>query len=212
MFKVFFLMFESPVAWEKIAQAQRGILFVLLTYLLPWVLLVSVAEAWSLQHWGKWQPEFAKFRMFTAPMAERFVLLQGIFFIVMVFASAGLLHVVSKNFSARHRFAQTFALAAYGCSPFFLFHLLNLSPKLHPVVGWIVGALVCVFILYQGVPRVLRAEATHAFGIYFSAIFILLFTSALVRIFTGLYLLGNVNFQASPLLRALGQWLNPAGT
>ena len=55
MIKVFFLIFEPAVTWEKIALARRGYAFIWATYLLPFMLLVTAAEAWGLKHWGKWQ-------------------------------------------------------------------------------------------------------------------------------------------------------------
>ena len=62
MLKVFFLLFEPAVAWDKIAQAKRGFVYILATYLLPLVLLATALEGWGLKEWGKWQPhEFHRY-------------------------------------------------------------------------------------------------------------------------------------------------------
>ena len=65
MLKVFFLIFEPDVAWEKISQARRGLVFISVFHLLPLVALATVAEGWGLLNWGKWQPRFSRTKVFT---------------------------------------------------------------------------------------------------------------------------------------------------
>jgi len=63
--------------------------------------------------------------------------------------------------------------------------------------------------LYQGIPRVMLPDPTHAFGVYLSAVFVMVLTSGLERLITGLYLLGRMDFHhswlSSNLAHLLGQ-------
>jgi len=208
MFKVFFLIFEADVAWEKIAQAKRGYAFILATYLLPFVALVTVAEGWGLMNWGRWQPELHKIRIFTDQQTiVHFEILQAVLFLAVVFLSALLLHVASAQFHGRRTYLQSFTVIAYAFSPLFLLHLLNLFPTVHPATSWGIGIVLTIWVLYQGIPRLLERDPVHAFGNYLSAICVVLLLSGLMRIFTAMYLLGYINFQHSAITRALGHWL-----
>lgn len=208
MLKVFFLLFEPDVAWEKIAQVRRGYAFILLTYLLPFIALVTVLDGWGLMQWGKWQPRFHKLKLFADPVPViHFEILQAGLLLAVVFLGALLLHLASADFHGRRTYLQSFTVIAYSFSPMFLVHPLNLYPDVNPAVPWAIGLMLSIWVLYQGIPRVLERDPVHAFGNYLSAIFVMLLTSGLARLFTGMYLLGYINFEHSAVTRALGHWL-----
>ncbi len=207
MLKVFFLIFEPAVAWDKIANAKRGYLFILGTYLLPVILLATVVEGWGLQRWGKWQPHYNKTRVFSEPTVWNYEILQAVLFLLMVFICSILLHIACQNFHGKRTRLQSFTVIAYGFSPLFYLHTLNAWSAMHPGISWALGIVMTMWVLYQGVPRVLSKDPTHAFGVYLSALFIVALMSAIVRLLTGMFLLGQFNFQRSAFTRALGQWL-----
>ncbi len=207
MLKVFFLIFEPAVAWDKIARAKRGFVFILATHLLPLVLLATALEGWGLKEWGKWQPYYGKVRDFSLPTIVKFEILQAGLLLAVVIGSAGLVHLASQNFHGRRTYLQTFTTIAYAFSPFLYLHVLNAWPAVHPGYPWGIGILLTVWVLYQGVPRVLAPDPTHAFGVYFSAVFIVVLTSGIVRLMTGMFLMGRINFNHSAFTRALGHWL-----
>jgi hypothetical protein len=208
MIRVFFLIFEPAVAWEKIAKAQRGYAFVLGTYVLPFVLLATVLEGWGLMKWGRWQPRFNRIKIFTdQQVVVHFEIMQAVIFLLVIFISALLLRFACEQFHGQRKFRDTLTVMAYSFGPTMLFHLVNLFPTVHPVVGWIIGTVLSLFVLYAGVPRVMQPLPVHAFGAYMSAVFILLLMSGLARIFTAMFLLGQINFSHSAATRALGHWL-----
>ena len=207
MLKVFFLIFEPAVAWEKISQAKRGYVFILGTYLLPVIALACAVEGWGLMHWGKWRPHYKKIASFSDQTVLRYEMLQAALFLAVIFICSGLLHIASQNFHGKRTYLQTFTAIAYGFSPLFFLHALNIWPTLHPAIPWIIGIVMTMWVLYQGIPRVIAPDPTHAFGVYLSALFIVVLVSAIVRLLTGMFLLGEYNFQRSALTRALGQWL-----
>ena len=76
-----------------------------------------------------------------------------------------------------------------------------------PWATWGVGVALTVWILYQGIPRVLQPDPTHAFGLYLSAVFVIVLSSGLGRMITGMYLLGYMSFEHSWLTRELSRFL-----
>ena len=198
MIKAFFLIFEPGVAWARIAQVQRGFAYILGLYLLPMIVLSSVAEGWGLYHWGKWQPQFQKVRVFPhrAEIITIEVIQAGLF-LIMVLLSALLLLKISQTFENRRNFLQAFTTMSYAFSPFFVVHLFDAGRMIHPATTWLIGIALTCWVLYQGIPLVMQPDPTHAFGVYLSSIFVILLTSGLARIFTAMDLLGYVDFHHS---------------
>jgi len=62
---------------------------------------------------------------------------------------------------------------------------------------------VVVWTLYQGIPRVMQPDPTHAFGVYLSTTIVIVMTSATVRVITGMYLLGYMDVQHSWMSRTI---------
>jgi hypothetical protein len=197
MIKVFFLIFEPGVAWDRIVQAQRSFAYVFGVHLLPLILLATVVEGWGLVHWGHWQPQFHKIREFSVATAIVFEAIQAFLFIAMILISAFLILNMSQTFDNRRSFTQAFTTVAYSFSPIFLVHPLNADPMMNPWVPWAIGIVLTIWILYQGIPRSMQPDQTHAFGLYLSAIAVVLLMSGIARVLTALFLLGQVDFQHS---------------
>jgi hypothetical protein len=136
-----------------------------------------------------------------------FEVLQAALFLLVVLISSLLLYIASESFHGKKSFLQAFTVMAYGFSPLFLCQFLNLIPALNLFVGWGIGITLTVWILYSGVPRVLQSLPAHAFGVYLSAVAIAVLLSGLVRAFTAMFLTSQINFNHSPVTRALGHWL-----
>lgn len=197
MIKVFFLIFEPGVAWERIAQARRSIAFVFGTHLLPMIILATAVEGWGLAHWGKWQPKFQKFREFPPGHIVTFEVIQALLFLAMVLVSALVLRNISQPFESRRTYRQAFTVMAYGFSPLFLVRVLDAAPMMSPWTTWAIGLMLTFWVLYQGIPRVMLPDPTHAFGLYLSAVIVALLTSGVARVLPALYLLGQVDFKHS---------------
>ena len=84
MIKVFFLIFEPSVAWEKIAQARRGFLYITVTHLLPFILLGAALEAWGLGRHGKWQPQFQMFKAYSPQEICAYEIIQSLLLLAVV--------------------------------------------------------------------------------------------------------------------------------
>jgi len=209
MIKAFFLLFEPVVAWDRLAQSRRGVGFILATYLLPTLLIIAAVESWGLVTMGKWQPVFQKTRDFHLPehLGEvvAFGVAQFLLSLAVVFVSALLIKNISGTFRESHNFRQAFILVAYSLSPLFLLRLLDAIPTMHPMVTWSLGITLTIWVMYQGLPRVLQPDPTHAFGLYISSVIVVVLTSGVVRLVTGLYILGRADFHHSWLTNKFPQ-------
>lgn len=197
MVKVFFLIFEPGVAWERIARARRGFAFIFATHLLPMIVLATAVEGWGLANWGKWQPQFKILREFPLSTIVVLEVIQALLFLAMVLVSALILQNISRTFQSRQTYLQAFTTMAYGFSPFFLVRMLDAGPMMNPWVSWAIGIVLTIWVLYQGIPRVMLPDPTHAFGLYLSAVITVLLMSAIARVLTALFLLGRVDFHHS---------------
>jgi hypothetical protein len=57
----------------------------------------------------------------------------------------------------------------------------------------VVGILLSIWVLYDGLPRLLAPDPTHAFGYYISSAIMLFMATGLVRGVTAMYLQSNVD-------------------
>ncbi len=207
MIKVFFLILDPGAAWDKIAQARRGFAFITTVHLLPLILLYTVLEGWGLHDHGKWQPRFHMFRKFPQPDIQTFEIIQFFLLFAMVFVSALLVYKISQTFNQRLTFLPAFTTVAYGFSPTFFVGFLNFFATMHPVVTWVLGTVLTIWILYQGIPRVMQPDPTHALGVYLSVSLVLILTSGLARLMAGMYLLGYMDLQNSWLAHKIASLL-----
>ena len=207
MIKVFFLIFEPGVAWEKIAQARRGLLHITALQLLPLLLLGSALEIWGLKEHGKWQPKYQMFKRFFPEDVYTFEVVQFVLLLLVVFVCALLVYKIAQTFQDRLTFLQAFTTIAYGFTPMFLVHFLDASATMHPAITWVIGVGITIWVLYQGIPRVMQPDPTHAFGVYLSTAFVVILTSGLARLLTAMYLLGYMDLHHSWLSQKISHLL-----
>ena len=199
MIKAFLLFFEPVQNWDKVARSQRSLAFIFVTYLLPMVILASAAEGFGLVHWGKYRAgaEFQALRPtpFTTSEVVVYEIVQAVLYIVVVFIAARILKSFGETFHGRHTHTQSFKTIAYGLSPLFVLRLFDAFPSVCPWINWFatwgIGVVLCVVVLYQGLPRVMMPDPPHAFGLYLMNSLLVVLITGLVRFVTGGYLSGD---------------------
>jgi hypothetical protein len=207
MIKAFLLILNPGRAWEKIAQEKRGFVYITLFQLLPLILVGTLLEAWGLHQHGKWQPKYQFIKKFLPQDIINYAIVQFVLLFVVVFVSALLVYKIAQTFQDRLTFLQAFTTVAYAFSPMLLVRFLDYGGAVHPAVTWGVGILMTIWILYSGIPRVMKTDPTHAFGVYISAIIVVIMTSGLARLLTAMYLLGYMDFPHSWLWRKISHLL-----
>jgi uncharacterized membrane protein YecN with MAPEG domain len=108
-----------------------------------------------------------------------------------VFLGARLIKALGETFHERHSFGQAFTVAAYGLSPVFLLRLLDAFPFISPWLTWGIGIALSAAVLYQGLPRVMQPDPSHAFGLYVTSVVILFMITGLACFLTTWYLQGR---------------------
>ena len=199
MFQALILMFEGATAWDRIALQAPGLARVFFLRLVPMMLISAALEGLGLAHWGKWQPEFRHYRIFTANQILTYEMAQSLLNLVMILLCAWLVQVMGRTFHGRdtYTYVRSFTAVVCSLSPMFLLRLLDPLPVMSPYISWALGIFLSIWVLYDGLPRLLLPDPTHAFGLYLSCAFVLVLATGSVRVFTALYLQGNVGFAHS---------------
>lgn len=191
MIKALLLIFEPIATWERIVQSQRRWWFVLMGFLLPLLLLTSLAEGFGLVQWGVVQKEMLRPKVFGLAEAAVYLGAQGLLSILVVFVAAWLIKSLGETFHGRHSFGQAFTAVAYGLSPLFALRVLDAFPAISPWVAWGLGILLSAAVLYHGLPRVMLPDPPHAFGLYLMSVLLLIVITGLARFVTAWYLAGR---------------------
>jgi hypothetical protein len=191
MIKALLLIFEPVATWHGIFRARRSVASILFAFLLPLLAVTTFGEGYGLVHWGKWQGEVARLKKF--PVAEAVVVETGqlLLSLLVVFAGANLIKSVGETFHGRQSYRQAFTTVAYGLSPFFLLRLLDAFAGISPWVGWSIGIILSVAVLYHGVPRMMEPDPSHALGLYFMSALLLVLVTGVVRFVTAACLQGK---------------------
>ncbi|MCL5098885.1 MAG: YIP1 family protein [Candidatus Omnitrophica bacterium] len=165
-----------------------------LGFLLPIVLLSDLVEGYVLVRWGGRAGPFERMITYNLDVVVRYASIQLILGLVMVGFGAVLIKWITDSFHLQPRFTQCFNLAAYGMSPVFLARFLHAIPTLNSWIIWAVGALGCIYILYQGIGIVLEPDQTKGFGLYLLSGLVFTILSGIAQLMASAILSGGVNF------------------
>jgi len=194
MIKALLLIFEPLGTWEGIARAKRGIVFIFAIYLLPLLLITSAAEGFGLVRWGRERgrlSEVTQVHPFSVNQTVIFEAAQFLLTVVAVFAGAKMVKSSCETFHGRNTYSQAFTAVAYGLGPLFLLRLLDIIPRINPWLSWSIGIILSIGVMYQGLPRILEPDPSHALGLFFMSSLLVTLLTGLVRFVTYWYLIGH---------------------
>lgn len=186
------LILDPANTWEKIETGPKDVPRVFFLFLLPLMLLSSIAQAWVLMHFGLTRSTFeylpARNTKVPSELALRYEGAQLIFGLVIVFGGALLYRKIGEGFHRRHSYTETFATLAYSISPLFLFRIFDGLPALSTWVCWGVGITLSAAALYRGIPRIMKPDPSNALGLYLLCSLLLISVSGLAHFFANLVL------------------------
>lgn len=191
MIKVFLLIFEPAVTWDKIARAKRSLWAVLFLHLAPLIALSVAGELLGRFYLGKSHAMGG-----AAKVSQNLIeygVLQFLFSFLVVFVGAKLVKAMAETFHARHNYTQCFTVVAYGLSALFFARMFNAIPGMNPWVSFGIGIVFSVATLYQGIPCVLQPDPPNAFGLFLMSGVLLAMVSGLAGLITLLVLQGRIN-------------------
>ncbi len=191
MIKALFLIFKPLQTWDGILLGQRSVVYLLVRYLLPMMVLAAVAEFFGLVEWGRHQTDFHRVHKFALGEAVVYETLRSLLLLVVVGVCAALVKMFGETFRERHTYRQTFTLVIFGLSPLFLLRLLDAAPGINPCLSWAIGIVLCLEVVYQGLPRVMEPDPPNAIGLFFMSALALVAITGLERFITYWYLSGH---------------------
>jgi hypothetical protein len=205
------LILEGGQAWDRIALRTQSFLQVLLLRLFPMLVITAVLEGLGLRRWGKWRPELRSNHHFSDSQIIGYEVTQLLFYLALILFCTRVVLKLGHTFTVREPFSPTRALTAvvYGFSPLFLLRLLDPFPAMNPYVTWGIGITLVFWVLYEGLPRLLQPDPSHAMGLYLSCGIVFLLSSLLVRILTALFLRSDWDFLNTSIGRNLLELLKP---
>lgn len=191
MIKALFLVFDPVATWERIALNSRRCFTVFFLDLLPVLILTSVVEAYGLLHWGRARGAVAEVTPFSKTQTFTYEGLQFVLTVIAVWLGAKVIKSLGDTFHGRHSLDQTMTVVVYSLCPMFLLRILNAVPAISPWFGWAFGILLAMGILYHGIPRIMKPDPPHAFGLFLTSTILLTFIMGIVQFVTYWYLLGK---------------------
>ncbi len=190
MIQALLLIFEPVAAWDRHAQVDRSVAYVLGVYLLPLLVLTSAGEGYGLVHWGK-EAAFSHVITYSVKRAISYEIAQLILTLLVVAICAKTVKSLAQTFHGAQPYRRAFAVVAYTLGPLFLLRFLDTYAKISPWVAWSIGIVLSVAILYQGLPRMLLPDPSHAFGLYVMTATVLILATGLMRFLTAAILQGQ---------------------
>ena len=190
--KALFLIFKPLETWERILQDQRSVVYLLFRYLLPMMVLAAGAEVFGLIVWGQKQAGMHRIHKFTMNEAVTYEAVRSLVLVVVVVICALLIKMFGETFRRRHTWRQTFTLVIFGLSPIFLLRLVDAAPGINPCITWAIGMMLCLEVIYQGLPRVMEPDPPNAIGLFFMSALMLVAVTGLERFMTYWYLSGHI--------------------
>ena len=192
MIKVLLLIVSPARTWERIAQANRGLLATLFLFLVPLLALTTAAESYALMKVGYQRGHFEQITFASENLAVRYGVTQMAAELLVVFVGALLIQWIAASTDHRRNYSRYFIAVAYGLGPLFMTHLLDCIPALNTWLCWSIGIALSASVLYMAVPQVLQPDQTKAFGIYFMSVMALTVLTALAHLVVVSVLTGGV--------------------
>ena len=192
MFKVLLLIVSPARTWEKIAQADRGLVATFFLFLAPLMLITSAAESYALMKLGYQRGQFEQIALASQDLAVRYGVTQLTGELLVVFVGALLIQWIAASTDHQRNYSRYFITVAYGLGPLFLTHLLDCFPALNTWLCWSIGVALSASVLYMAVPQMLQPDQTKAFGIYLFSVIALAILSGLVHLVVVSVLTGGV--------------------
>lgn len=189
--KDFYMMFGSTTVWNRIAVSNQGTGMTFFCYLLPLLMLVGIVEGHGLLLVGRRQVAHGLWTRFTLGKVFIYEIWQFAFLTVLLYLAAFFLNMYANACHQRNTLSQSLKVILHATGPLLVIQLLNGFPDFYLWLTWLIGTLLCLAALYNGIPRVLMPDAPSAFGLYIGGGFVLVTLLAVWRFMTDWYLAGK---------------------
>jgi ABC-type amino acid transport system permease subunit len=167
MIKAFQLIFAPAVTWDRIAQAERGLLSTLFINLLPLIIAACLIEGYGLYRLGDKLGLYGAIISVRPEMILTYELIQAGTYLLAAFLGARIIKSVAESFNSRAQYRHCFVVVAYSLTPLILLQIVDGIPQANTWVCRGIGMLLMVSTLYYGLPRLLKPDSVRALSLYF---------------------------------------------
>ena len=170
------IIMTPKAEWQKIAGEEPNVGQIFTGYVLPLVLIPTVA---SILGWGIFGVGFGS--SFTLGIAKGLVALISAF--VGVYVTAFVIDLLASTFSSQKNPGRATQLVAYSYTPAWVGGIFNLVP----LIGWIGGlfGLYGIYLMYVGLPHIMKTPQEKVIPYMIVSIIVLLVVYALVGAIVG---------------------------
>ncbi len=191
MIKAIQLLFSSVATWEHIGRARRSLIYVLAVQFCPLLLLFCVGEGFYLVHWGRARGIVPRPHLFPANETVVFEAAQFLFWLIVLGTDAVMIKAFGETFHGRHNYTETATVVSYTLSVFFLLRFLGAFVPISPWVIFFIAMLLTLGTMYNGLPRIMKPDPPHAFGLYLMSAILVTLTSGIAQALAIWYLGGK---------------------
>ena len=191
MIKAFLLLFKSVPTWESIVHSRRSLLYVLMVQFFPLLLLFCLGQGFYLVHWGHVRGIVPKPHIFGVNETVVFEAVQFVFWLIVLIVDAVMIKAFGETFHGRHNYTETFTVVGYTLSVLFLLLLIGAFIPIHDLVVFSIAMLFTLGTMYNGLPRIMKPDPPHAFGLYLMSAILVGLTSGIVFALAHWYLGGK---------------------
>lgn len=183
MIRALLLILDPSRTWEKIKGEQYSVVRISTSFLLPLLLLASVAEGLGLAKFGVGQSSLASTTLVRPSNALiiRYELTQVILTLVIVYAGSVALKAIGASFHRRHSYQECLTTLAYSISPLLLMRIVDGFPAIHTWACYGVGVFLALSLFYRGIPVIMRPDPSNALGLFVFCSFLLLVATGLAH-------------------------------
>lgn len=122
----------------------------------------------------------------TQRFAQELVLRHGLFQVLsgicLALVAGAMIRWVLQGMQMNCSFSLCFTVAVYALAPVFLGRALGSLPQLPIWVAWLLGAVLCIYVLYHGVGLILQPVQSSGFSLYLISSFMLVFLSGIAQL------------------------------
>jgi len=155
------ILFDPSAEWQVIDQESHSVKELYLSYLLPLAGIAALATLLGMMLWGySAGPVTVRYGFGDALSAAVMGLLMSM---IVVYVLAWIIAALAPTFKGEKSFLKAFTVAAFSMTASLVGSFFAILPALAWLIG-LIGGLYSLYLLYKGLPVLMRAPAEKALG------------------------------------------------
>ncbi|HEX7403511.1 MAG TPA: Yip1 family protein, partial [Usitatibacter sp.] len=175
--------------WDVIAAETTPTNTIIVSYVLPLAAVAAIAGFIGMTVIGMSMPFAGTYRVGLVGGLVA-AIFQVVMAVVMVFVLGFIIDALAPNFGATKSMPQAIKVAAYAYTPVWVVSVLKIIPMLGVVV--LLAAIYAVYLLYLGLPRLMKGPEDKAAGYTAVVVVVSLVLAIVIGYIGGMLMMGGV--------------------